>query len=257
MPLRFSANISMLFAELPFLDRIAAAAEAGFDAVECHFPYDHPSGEAAARLREAGVPMNGINTRPGDPGLFGLAAQPGREAQFAQALEEALAYAQAVGATTIHCMSGVVSRDARPAARETFLRNMRRASERARGTGVTLLVEPINVHDRPGYFVSRSDEVAELLTTLACDNVKMMFDIYHVQIMEGDLIRRLARHWPLIGHIQFASVPGRREPDEGEIAYAALFDEIAARGWNGFVAAEYNPRGATAHGLGWLAKARR
>jgi hydroxypyruvate isomerase len=118
-------------------------------------------------------------------------------------------------------------------------------------------VEPINAYDRPGYFVSRSDEVAELLTTLRRDNVKMMFDVYHVQIMEGDILRRMERHWPLIGHVQFASVPGRHEPDEGELAIAAVFEALGARGWRGFVGAEYNPRGATRDGLGWLAAARR
>ncbi|HEY8579877.1 MAG TPA: TIM barrel protein [Beijerinckiaceae bacterium] len=257
MPLRFSANISMLFQELPFLERIAAAARAGFDAVECHFPYDTPPGEVVARLRDSGLVMNGINTPPGDLGTFGLAAQPGAEAAFARALDDALAYAQAVGAQTIHCMSGVTPPERRAAARDVFLGNMARAAPLARAAGVTLLLEPINRYDRPDYFISRSDEAADLLRTIDDSAVKMMFDVYHVQIMEGDVLRRMERFWPLIGHFQFASVPERAEPDLGELRMSAIFEAIARGGWDGFVGAEYRPRGATLDGLGWLADARR
>ena len=200
--------------------------------------------------------MNGVNTPPGGPGEFGLAAMPGREGEFVRAMELALRYAQALGAGTIHVMSGCPPHDAAGQAREVFLRNLERASDMAAGSGVSLLVEPINVRDRPGYFVSRSDEVAVLLRELGRENVKMMLDLYHVQIMEGDLLTRLDRHWPLIGHIQFASVQRRAEPDEGEIAWGAIFEAIAERGWQGYVAAEYRPRGATLDGLAWLAAAR-
>ncbi|MDB5570205.1 MAG: hypothetical protein JWN93_1388 [Hyphomicrobiales bacterium] len=254
--LRFSANISMMFCERPFPERIAAAARAGFDSVECHFPYAFNAREVRALVDEAGLVLNGINTSPGNAGEFGLAAQAGREDDFARALDEALAWGAVAGASTVHCMSGVVAPEDRARAQDVFLRNMERASDTARGSGMTLLIEPINPYDRAGYFVSRSDEVAGLLGLLGRDNVKMMFDFYHVQIAEGDLLRRVERHWPLIGHVQFASVPERAEPDMGEIAYGAIFAALARLGWGGYVAAEYRPRGITEEGLGWLAQAR-
>ena len=237
----------MLFREHGFADRIAAAARADFRAVECQFPYEVPAVELAQRLKQAGIPMIGINTPAGD--TFGCAAVPGREVQFRREFELSLAYAQALGASTIHVMSGVpgVSHDV---ARRTFLDNLRWASELA-PAGVTLLIEPLNTRDRPGSFVSRSDEVAVLLGELACPNVKLMFDLYHVQIMEGDLVARIERHFPIIGHVQIASVPARREPDEGEIAFERVFEALSAAGWGGWVGAEYNPRAGTVDGLGW------
>ena len=249
---RYSANISMMFAELPFLDRIEAAARSGFPAVECHFPYDLNARDVRARLDDNGVVMNGVNTPPGKPGEFGLAAQPGRESDFAAAIDQALTFCAKAGVGAIHCMSGVVAPENRAAARATFLANMARASAAARSASVTLLIEPINGYDRPGYFVSRSDEAVDLLRELGRDNVKLMFDFYHVQISEGDLLRRMDRHWPHIGHFQFASAPSRNEPDIGEIAYGAIFAAIAGRGWDGWVAAEYKPRAGTVAGLGWM-----
>ena len=243
----------MLFAELPFLDRIAGAANAGFRAVECQFPYAFPAQEIAARLAAHGLVMNGINTPMGDPakGEFGHAALPGREADFRAAFDRALDYARVLGVQTIHCMSGVPQPNERARARDTFLKNMAWASDSAHAAGVTLVIEPLNSRDRPGYFVSRSDEIAALLADLARDNVKLLFDIYHIQIMEGDLIRRIDRHWPIIGHVQIASVPERQEPDLGEVALHRVLEEFARRGWSGYVGAEYNPRGQTLAGLGW------
>ena len=249
---RYSANISMLFAELPFLDRIEAAAKAGFPAVECHFPYDLDAGDIHSRLEDNGLVMNGVNTFAGNLGTFGLAAQPGHESDFDAAVDQALTFCTRVGVGSIHCMSGTVLPENRVRARQTFLANMARASDAARSAGVTLLIEPINRYDRPGYFVSKSDDVVDLLQELDRDNVKMMFDFYHVQISEGDLLRRMDAHWPYIGHFQFASVPARAEPDRGEIAYGAIFSAIAERGWPGWVAAEYRPRAGTREGLGWM-----
>lgn len=251
---RWSANISMMFAELPFPDRIAAAAQAGFPAVECHFPYDLDRRDIIARLDANSVVMNGVNTPPGNAqkGEFGFAAVPGREADFQRGLELALDWAVALGAKTIHCMCGVVDPAQHEQARETFLSNMLWASDQARGTGVDLLIEPINRYDRPNWFVSRSDDVVALLDEMGRDNLKLMFDFYHIQIMEGDLLRRMERHWDHIGHFQFASVPRRAEPDEGEINYPNIFAAIAQRGWSGWVAAEYRPRGKTQDGLGWM-----
>jgi hydroxypyruvate isomerase len=250
---QLSANISMLFAELAFLDRIGAAARAGFHAVECQFPYAHAAQDIALRVADHGLVMNGINTPMGDPqkNEFGCAALPGRQAKFRADFETALAYADRLRAGTIHCMSGAPQPDELSKARETFLGNMRWASEQARSTEVTLVVEPLNSRDRPGYFVSRSDDVVALLRELDCENVKLLFDVYHIQIMEGDLIRRMERHWPYIGHVQIAGVPERHEPDTGEVAFEGIIRALTACGWSGYVGAEYNPRGDTMAGLGW------
>ena len=249
-----SANISMLFPDLPFLERIGAAARAGFAAVECQFPYAVDAREVKAELARHDLVMNGINTPQGDParGEFGMAAVPGAQSRFAAEFEQALAYAATVGARTIHVTSGMTFGQTREA-RDAFFENFTWASQKARGTGVTLLIEPLNAVDRPGYFVSRSDDVVALLGELGCNNVKLLFDVYHIQIMEGDLLRRLDRHWPHVGHVQIASVPRRHEPDEGEVAFAAILDDLTARGYQGFVGAEYNPRGSTLAGLGWAA----
>ncbi len=252
-PFKLSANISMLFVDLPFLDRIDAAADAGFSAVECQFPYAVAADEIADRLAARGLVMNSINTPLGDvsAGEFGFAALPKRRSEFRAGFDRAMDYATRLKVATIHCMSGVPAPEARTAARQTFLDNMQWAALIARTTGVDLVIEPLNGRDRPGYFVSRSDGVANLLRDLDEPNVKLLFDIYHIQIMEGDILRRMEKHWPIIGHVQIASVPNRREPDEGEVAYPAILAELAERGWGRFVGAEYNPRGKTLDGLGW------
>ena len=181
-----------------------------------------------------------------------MAAVPGAQGRFRDEFEQALGYAATVGARTIHVTSGMTFGQTKEA-RDAFFENFTWASQKARGTGVTLLIEPLNAVDRPGYFVSRSDDVVALLGELGCDNVKLLFDVYHIQIMEGDLLRRLERHWPHVGHVQIASVPRRNEPDEGEVAFAAILADLTARGYAGFVGAEYNPRGSTQAGLGWAA----
>ena len=249
-PLRFSANISMLFGEYAPLERIDAAARAGFSAVEFLFPYEFSVAEIRARLDAHGLALNHLNTLPGES--FGLAAQPGREGEFQRAFDQALDYAVRLGALTIHCMSGVVAPEDRGRATDAFLSNMDEAGRKAEGTGVTPVIEPINVHDRPHFFVSRSDEIVELLQRLGRPNVKLLFDFYHIQISEGDLTRRLDRHWPHIGHFQFAGVPLRQEPDAGEMNLKPLFAEISRRGWAGYLGAEYRPAGRTEDGLGWL-----
>ncbi len=249
---RIAANLSYLFTERPFLERFAAAAACGFRAVEMHFPYEHPKALLRDELARHGLTALLINTTPGPrEGDFGLAAVPGRRDDFRQGLLQALDYATAMGAGMVHVMSGLVAATERAAAQATFFDNLAWASEQARGSGITLLIEALNTRDRPDYFVSRSDEVAQLLRTLDCDNVKLLFDFYHVQIMEGDLALRLERHRPLVGHIQFASVPGRAEPDAGEIAYPFLFELLDRLGWPGWAAAEYKPRTTTEAGLAW------
>ena len=254
--LRLSANISMLFCELPFVERIRAAAAAGFDAVECHFPYEEDAADIRARLQDAGLVMNGINTPPGHSGEFGLAALPGREDDFARALDAALVWGARAGVDTVHCMAGCLRDAESDRARDVVLRNLERAIPAARDAGLTLLIEPINTRDRPGYFLRHPDQARDVITQLASERVKMMFDFYHMQIVAGDLLTRMESLWPIIGHFQIASAPRRHEPDEGEVNYADILKAIAAKNWPGYVAAEYNPRGRTQDGLSWLAAAR-
>lgn len=250
----FSANIAFLFADRPFLERIDAARAAGFDMVECHFPYEFPIDVLKARLEGAGVAMTGLNTAPGDvaKGEWGLAGVPGREAEFAAHWRDALTYATALGTPKIHVMAGVLPAAEHKAALKTYVANIRRAAREAAGHGVTILLEPLNGRDKPAYLVSRSDKIAEIIAEIGEPNVKLLFDVYHVQIMEGDLIRRLEKHRDVIGHVQIAAVPSRHEPDEGEVAYKAIFDTLAAIGFTDPVGLEYKPRGRTEDGLGWM-----
>jgi len=252
--LRLSANISMLFTEAPFLARFALAKAAGFAAVECHFPYAFALSDLAACLRDHDLVLNGINTPAGDVerGEFGFASVPGREDDFRRSFDQSLEWAVRLKVASIHCMCGVVAPEQSAEARQVFLRNMSYAAQAVKGMALTLLVEPINQIDRPGWFCSKSDELVALLIELGEEQVKLMFDFYHIQISEGDLLRRMQRHWDHIGHFQFASVPGRAEPDVGEISYKPLFAEIARRHWSGWVAAEYRPKSATQAGLGWM-----
>ncbi len=253
---RFSANLGFLWTDLYLPDAIAAAAAAGFDAVECHWPYAVPAGETASALSAAGLTMVGLNTVRGDveAGDMGLSALLGREPQARAAIDQAVDYAALTDTRNVHVMAGVAEGGK---AKRTFLDNLAYAAERARARGIGILIEPLNHRDAPGYFLRTSDEAAVLIGELGEPNVRMMFDCYHVQIMEGDLIRRLERHLPLIGHIQIAAVPSRREPDEGEIAYERLIGEIDRMGYAGFIGAEYRPRGTTEEGLGWLKAYRR
>jgi len=247
-----SANISIMYPELPFLDRFAAAAADGFRAVECWFPYDHSAGRIDALLRENGLRMVGINTAPGNAGEWGLAALPGRHADFAAALSQALDYAATCG-SAVHVMAGMVGGMPRAEAEAAYLASLERAVDLAAGSGVQLLIEALNSRDRPGYFLSRSDQAAAILARPGLESLRLMFDCYHVQIEEGDLVTRLRRHYPLIGHVQIASVPDRTEPDQGEVNYAYVLSELRRLGWTGWVGAEYRPRTTTREGLGWIA----
>jgi 2-dehydrotetronate isomerase len=252
---KLTANIAFMFADRPFLDRIDAAKAAGFQYVECHFPYEFPIGVLRERLTKASISLTGLNTAPGDQkaGEWGLAAVPGRERDFEAHFDMALEYAAALGASVIHVMAGNVAADDK--ARATYVANLRKASQKA-SRGVTLVLEPLNRRDMPRYFVSRSDDVATLLQEIDRPNVKLLFDVYHVQIMEGDLIKRLEKHRPYIGHVQIAAVPSRAEPDEGEVNLPAIFSALDAIGYQGFVGLEYKPRGRTEDGLKWMARYR-
>ncbi|RAI34840.1 hydroxypyruvate isomerase family protein [Rhodoplanes serenus] len=252
---RFSANLGFLFADRPHGERIAAAAVAGFPAVEMHWPYEVPAATLRTALDRAGVRMLGINTPVGDRarGDNGLAAVPGREAEFAAAFDLALSYAVALGGTAVHCMAGVVPPDRRDAAERTYVANLTAAADKAAAAGKTILIEPLNPRDAPGYFLADVDQAAAIVQATGRANVKIMFDCYHVQIVGGDVIRRFECVRPLVGHVQIAAVPSRAEPDEGELAYPAILAAFEAAGWDGFVGAEYKPRGRTEDGLGWMA----
>ncbi|MCX5513613.1 isomerase [Kaistia algarum] len=247
----FSANLGFLFPELPLLGRIEAAGRAGFRAIELHWPYDVPAEALAQACEAADVVLTGINTSPGDraAGDFGLGALPGREAGFEAAVAQSLAYCAATGATMVHAMAGAVPVSSQ--SRATLVANLKRAAEEARRFGVTLLLEPLNPRDAPGYFYSTVEEAAEIIDSVGAPNVRLMFDVYHVGVASGDVIMRLRRFFPLIGHVQIAAVPSRNEPDEGEISYPAILLELEALGYAGWVGCEYKPRGDTLEGLVW------
>jgi len=249
--LRFSANLGFLWADLPLPQAIRAAKAAGFDAVECHWPYDVPAEAVIDALSETGLAMLGINTRRGDAGRgeMGLSALPGRKAEARAAIDEAVTYAHAIGAGNIHVMAGFA---AGPEAHAAFVENLTYACASAAAHGITILIEPLNRHDAPGYFLTTTAQAAAIIEEVSAPNLKLMFDCYHVQRTEGDLSHRLADLKPLIGHIQFASVPDRGAPDHGEVDYRHIFDVIDRLGYTAPLGAEYRVAGRTEDTLGWM-----
>jgi 2-dehydrotetronate isomerase len=248
---RFAANLGYLFAERPLIERFGAAAAAGFTAVELLFPYDiAPSAVKAELARHSLTPL-GVNTPFGREGEAGLAALPGREREWEAAFKRALDYVVAIGGRSVHCMAGCVNLDQRPAAETVFIRNLARAAEDAARAGVTLLIEPLNPRDRPGYFLTRVEHAADIIGKVGSVNLRIQFDFYHAQLVGGDLIRRFEAYLPLIGHAQIAGVPARREPDEGEVNYPEIFAVLDRLGYAGFIGCEYRPRGRTEAGLAW------
>lgn len=251
--MKFSANLGFLWAELALPDAIRAAAAAGFDAVECHWPYDAPPEAVAAALVETGLRMLGLNTRRGDParGENGLSALPGREAEACTAIDEAIAYAKAIGCGAVHVMAGNSSG---PLARAAFVANLRHACTRA--DGLTILIEPLNAYNAPGYFLNGTSLAADIIREVDHPALRMMFDFYHLQIIEGDVSRRFAALQPMVGHVQVASVPDRGAPDHGELDYSHVFALLRQLGWDRPIGAEYLPQGPTPPTLGWLARYR-
>lgn len=250
---RLSANIGILFREFDFLDRFAAAARAGFQAVECWAPYEHPIAELRRRIADAGIPLIGINTAMGGrEGDMGLAGVPGREAEFDTLFAQALEYGAALNVRHIHVMAGAIAGFTAEEGLAAMRGNLARAAKWAQGSGVTLVIEPVNRVDRPTYLLSRSADAVAIVDAVGAPNLKMMFDFYHLQIMEGDVMRRFERLLPKIGHIQIAGVPNRGEPDQGELNYAWILREIDRLGWSGYIGAEYQPRGSTEDTLGWM-----
>ncbi|SHI05679.1 hydroxypyruvate isomerase family protein [Marivita hallyeonensis] len=251
--MKFSANLGFLWQDRPLPDAIRAAKAAGFDAVECHWPYETPAAEVAVALKETGLPMLGLNTRRGDVagGENGLSALPGRDDDARLAIDEAVAYAQAVTADAIHLMAGFADGTD---AHDTFVRNLRYACDAAPDR--TILIEPLNHYDAPGYFLKTSGQAIRIIEEVGASNLRLMFDCYHIQLMEGDLTHRLQRLKPQIGHIQFASVPDRGAPDRGEVNYGHVFDVIRDMGYDAPLGAEYKPGGPTEDTLGWLSMMR-
>ena len=253
---RFAANLTLLFTEWAFLDRFKAASDAGFAGVECLFPYAWSAQEMAARLRDHDLQQVLFNFPAGDwqAGERGIAALPGREAEFRDGVARALSYAEPLQCQRINCLAGIVSDEAdHEACWRTLIDNVRYAADKLAPLDKTVLVEAINSRvDIPGFFLDRSDRVMQLLAAVDRPNVQFQFDLYHMQIMEGDLSRSLSKYCPHIGHIQFADNPGRHEPGSGEINFSHLWRHLDQLGYRGWVSAEYHPLTDTISGLTWL-----
>jgi 2-dehydrotetronate isomerase len=248
---RLAANLGYLFTDRPLLERFAAAAQCGFKAVELQFPYEQPAQAVRREIERHQLKILGVNTPLGPAAEAGLAGVPGRERDFDVLFREALDYAVGIGAAAIHCMSGQVPPEKQAAGEKVFVANLTRAADVAGEHGVTVLIEPINRRDRPGYLLHQPEQAAAIIAQVRRSNVRLQFDFYHVQIEGGDLITRFARHREIIGHVQVAAVPSRAEPDEGEVNYLAIFDMLDRSDYAGFVGCEYRPRQRTEDGLGW------
>ncbi|MBI3700806.1 MAG: hydroxypyruvate isomerase family protein [Afipia sp.] len=257
---RFAANLSMMFNEVPFLDRFAAAADAGFDAVEFLFPYDFPADDVGERLHRNGLTQALFNLYPGDwaAGERGFAALPDRFGELKASVQKALPYAAATGVKRLHMMAGIAdSREQKNV--DSFRRAVAWTAEAFAKHDIDCVIEPINQRDVPGYFLNDFDFALRLIEDMKLPNLKLQFDIYHRQIVHGDVTMALRAMMPLIGHIQIASVPSRNEPADEELNYSFLFDELDRLGYKGFVGCEYRPKAKTEDGLGWFkpyAKAR-
>jgi len=252
---KFAANLSMLFTEVDFLDRFQAAAEAGFKGVEYLFPYDFEAAEIRRRLEDNGLEQVLFNLPAGDwaAGERGIACHPDRIAEFREGVERAIAYARVLGNTQVNCLAGIKPEGTSDAeARQTLVGNLRYAADKLADAGILLIAEPINTRDIPGFFLNRTEQALQVFDEVASDNLKLQYDIYHMQIMEGDLAPTIETHFDRIAHVQIADNPGRHEPGTGEINYPFLFAHLDRLGYQGWVGAEYKPAGRTQEGLGWL-----
>ncbi|RTZ47838.1 hydroxypyruvate isomerase family protein [Candidimonas sp. SYP-B2681] len=252
---KYAANISMMFNELPFLDRIDAAAAAGFPAVEFLFPFDYKAEDIAARLKASNVTNVLFNMPPGDwaKGERGIASLPDRDDEFRRGVDTAIAYAQTLGTRHLHVMAGLVPPDASSGEyRSRYIANLNYAAARCAPYGITVLIEPINSRDMPGYLLSRQSDAHDIRKLVGAPNLKVQMDFYHAQIMEGDLATTFKEYRDHIGHVQIAGVPERHEPDTGEVNYAYLFGLLDELGYQGWVGCEYRPAKGTVEGLAWL-----
>ena len=258
---RFAANLSMMYTEHAFIDRFAAAAADGFDAVEYLFPYAVPAPDLAAQLQQHGLMQALFNAPPGnfEAGERGLACLPDRVDEFRRGfVEQALPYAQALGCRRVHVMAGLAPAGvAREALQDCYLANLAWATQQAAPQGVAVQIEPINTRDIPGFFLNRQDQAHAVVQAVGAANLQVQMDLYHCQIVEGDVTMKLRQYLGeagggRVGHIQIAGVPDRHEPDQGELQHPYLFEQIDALGYTGFVGCEYRPRAGTSPGLGWL-----
>ena len=252
---KFAANLSLLFNELPFLDRFEAAAAAGFDAVEFMFPYEFDAGEIHARLRANGLHLALFNLPAGNwaAGERGLAISPNLINEFRDSVAQALKYATTLGCTQVHCLAGVAAVDGDVRAmRKTYVENLRYAAEKLGREGITLLIEPINTRDVPGYFLDTTAKAADIIESVEAENLRLQYDVYHMQIMEGDLAPTIDKYLNMIAHIQIADTPGRHEPGTGEINYPFVFVHLDRIGYKGWVGCEYRPRTSTFDSLAWF-----
>jgi hydroxypyruvate isomerase len=252
---KFAANLSMMFTELPFIDRFAAAAAAGFEAVEFLSPYEYPPEAVERAARSASLVVSLFNLPPGDwaAGERGITCHPGREAEFRVSVDVALRYAECLGAAKLHAMAGIVPPGAAVAeCRTTLISNLKYAAEKLAERDITLLLEAINTRDMPGFLVSTQADCHSICLEAGAANLKMQMDCYHMQVMEGDLATKLRLYAAQCGHIQIAGCPERAEPDIGEIRYEYLFHLIDELGYAGWVGCEYRPRAKTVEGLGWF-----
>ena len=252
---KFAANLSMLFVELPFLDRFEAASAAGFEGVEYLFPYDFEVEALTSRLRRFGLTQVLHNLPAGDwaKGERGIACLPGREEEFRDGVDRAVRYATALGCRQVNCLAGIAPEGTdRRVLNATLLGNLRYAAARLSEAGIGLLIEPVNTRDIPGFFLRDTRQARTIITEGDIDNLQIQYDVYHMQVMEGDLARTIKANLDLIGHVQIADNPGRNEPGTGEINYEFLFGYLDKVGYRGWVGCEYKPKGATLEGLKWM-----
>jgi hydroxypyruvate isomerase len=251
---KFAANLTMLFTELPFMQRFEAAAKAGFEAVEYLFPYPFEKKELAAALRANGLQQVLHNLPAGDwdKGERGIACHPDRTSEFREGIAMAIDYATALGCPQLNCLVGKVPAGvSTEAAHKTVVENLRLAAGELEAAGLRLLIEPINIFDIPGFFLTRTDQALALIDEVGSSNLRVQYDIYHAQRMEGELCNTLSKNLARIGHIQLADNPGRGEPGTGEINYPWLFKHIDSIGYDGWIGCEYKPRTDTVDGLEW------
>ena len=252
---KFCANLTMLFNEVPFLDRFEAAAKAGFKAVEYLFPYDYPKTQLAEKLAAFGLEQVLHNLPAGDweRGSRGIACVPGREGEFQDGVGKAIEYATALGCRQLNCLAGIAPEGVDPErVRRTFVDNLAFAAAKLAEAGIKLLIEPINTRDIPGFYLNTTRQALAIMAEVGSDNLYLQYDIYHMQIMEGDLARTIEAHLPRIAHMQLADNPGRNEPGTGEINYPFLFQHIDRLGYAGWIGCEYKPKSSTLAGLDWI-----
>lgn len=252
---KFAVNLTTIFTEVPFLERFQKAKQAGFSFVECQFPYQSSIEDLRREIRDNDLSLVLINLPAGnwESGERGLAIFPERRDEFRQSVAKGIEYAKALGVAKLHCLAGVLDSEAdRPRARETYLENLKFAASEMASYGLTLLIEPINPYDMPGYFLSEIEEAANIIEEIGLPNVKIQFDFYHIQRIKGNLSANFGKYLDQVGHIQIADVPGRHEPGTGEIDYKQVLKDVTDRGYKGYIGLEYSPKASSEESFKWI-----